>query len=140
MKKKSRNCQQGGVTLLGNRTDVDRLYQAMDIFVFPSRYEGLGMAAVEAQVCGVKTIISEAVPKDAIISSNTEQLFLADGIGVWTEKILSAEIHDRVFVYSEIYDISVQADKLTEFYGGLSDERSGKGQAKGYTGAYNISR
>ena len=110
------------------------------MFVFPSRYEGLGMAAVEAQVCGVKTIISEAVPKDAIISSNTEQLFLRDGIGVWAEKILSANIHDRTFIYSEIYDISVQADKLTEFYGGLFNERSGKGQDEGYTGAYNISR
>ena len=108
------------VMFLGNRNDVYRLYNAMDVFAFPSRYEGLGMAAVEAQVCGAKTIISESVPKDAIISSNTEQLFLADGIDVWAGKILSAEIHDRAFVYSGIYDISVQADKLTEFYIGLT--------------------
>ncbi len=130
----------GGVILLGNRTNVDRLYQAIDIFVFPSRYEGLGIAAIEAQVCGIKTIISEAVPNDAVISSNTEQLLLEDGAGSWAEKILSVKIYDRAFVYSEIYDISIQADKLTEFYEGLSDEGSGKGQAKEYTGAYTISR
>ncbi len=121
MKKKLRNYR-GGVILLGNRTNVERLYQAIDIFVFPSRYEGLGIAAIEAQVCGIKTIISETVPKDAIMTSNTEQLFLEDGVGSWAEKILTNKNYDRPFVYSERYDISVQADKLTEFYGGLSYE------------------
>lgn len=74
------------------------------------------MAAVEAQACEVKTIISEAVPKDAIISSNTEQLFLTGGTGIWSKKIISAENQDKTFIYSEKYDISVQSDKLTDFY------------------------
>lgn len=107
------------VKFLGNRNDVHRLYNAMDVFVLPSRYEGLGMVVVEAQMCSVKAIISQAVPKEAIISSNTEKLFLSDGINVWSERIISAEKRDRYSVYSEIYDISIQADKLVSFYGGL---------------------
>ena len=99
------------------------MYSAMDIFVFPSRYEGLGMAAVKAQMCGVKTIISKAIPKDAIISSHTECLSLADGINVWAEKNNSDFVYYKSITYSEGYDISVQSKKLIHFYGGLTDEK-----------------
>ena len=50
------------VFFLGNRGDVNRILQAMDVFLFPSLYEGLGIAALEAQAAGLPCIISDSVP------------------------------------------------------------------------------
>lgn len=52
------------VQFLGNRKDMNRIYQAMDIFVFPSLFEGLGIVAIEAQAAGVPIVCSEGLPPD----------------------------------------------------------------------------
>lgn len=59
--------QQQGLTdkvkLLGSRNDVIDLYQAMDVFFLPSRFEGLGIVAIEAEATGLPCIISDRVPR-----------------------------------------------------------------------------
>lgn len=117
IEEKAGTISSGKVLFLGNRNDVYRLYQAMDVFVMPSRYEGLGMVAVEAQMCGVKTVVSTAVPTEAEISENIKFVDLSDGIDVWISAILSGDSGNIVTESSyEVYDISVQAKKLTEYY------------------------
>ena len=44
------------VVFLGFRRDLDFLLQGVDIFLFPSLREGLGMAALEAMACGVPVV------------------------------------------------------------------------------------
>ncbi|MCH3975189.1 MAG: glycosyltransferase [Bifidobacterium tibiigranuli] len=58
------------VRFLGMRTDMAGLYSAMDAFVFPSLYEGLGEALIEAQVSGLPAIASTDVPKIAKINDS----------------------------------------------------------------------
>ena len=70
------------VVFTGVRSDVERLYQAMDAFVFPSFYEGLGVAAVEAQSAGVPTLCSDAVPFEARVTDLCEFLPL-DRLDEW---------------------------------------------------------
>lgn len=53
------------VELLGERRDVAKLLSASDIFIFPSIYEGVGLAALEAQASGLKVIASDNVPEEA---------------------------------------------------------------------------
>ncbi len=53
------------ILFLGQRTDVSHLYQAFDAFCLPSRYEGLGMVAIEAQVAGCPCVLSDQVPHEA---------------------------------------------------------------------------
>lgn len=55
----------GSVMLLGEHKNVANLLNAMDCFVFPSKWEGLGMVLLEAQAGGLPCIASDAVPKEA---------------------------------------------------------------------------
>ena len=50
------------IEFLGARNDVDELLQAFDVFCFPSLYEGLAVAYIEAAVSGLPVIISDGVP------------------------------------------------------------------------------
>ena len=52
------------VLFLGQRKDVNRLMQAMDLFLFPSVFEGLGIVGVEAQVSGLPCLFSDQVPRE----------------------------------------------------------------------------
>lgn len=60
------------IIFLGLRNDVSKIYSAFDCFVFPSLYEGLGMALVEAQISGLPCIASTKVPLDTKITDNVE--------------------------------------------------------------------
>lgn len=102
------------VLFLGNRNDVYRLYNAMDVFVFPSRYEGLGMVAVEAQFCGVRTVMSDKVPNDAKISDDTISLSLNSSVNEWLRAITNKSKDDENNRLK--YDISIQSVKLENYY------------------------
>jgi glycosyltransferase involved in cell wall biosynthesis len=69
----------GKTTLLSNRGNMDRLYQAMDVFALPSLYEGLGIVAIEAQSAGLPTICSTGVAEDANVSPLFQRMSLDDG-------------------------------------------------------------
>lgn len=53
------------VTLMGSRGDVPQILCAFDAMIFPSLYEGLGGAVLEAQLVGVPAIVSDAIPRVA---------------------------------------------------------------------------
>jgi glycosyltransferase involved in cell wall biosynthesis len=56
------------VVFAGLRGNVPQLMQdAMDVFVFPSVFEGLGLVVLEAQAAGLPTLISTNVPADAVV-------------------------------------------------------------------------
>ncbi len=57
------------IRFIGIRHDIDRLMLGCDALLFPSRGEGLGMVAVEAQAAGLPVLASEAVPKECVVSS-----------------------------------------------------------------------
>jgi glycosyltransferase involved in cell wall biosynthesis len=58
---------QDRLRLVGVRSDIDRLMRASDVLLFPSRQEGLGMVAVEAQAAGLPVLASQAVPRECIV-------------------------------------------------------------------------
>lgn len=105
------------VLFLGQRSDVNELYQAMDIFLFPSLYEGLGMVAVEAQVAGCACICSTEVPIAAKISNNIEFIDLNENVSVWIDKIKLCEKNSRTAsIDIDLFDINKESPKLVEFY------------------------
>lgn len=74
------------VLFLGVCTDVARKLQAMDVFLFPSKFEGLGISILEAQIAGCKCIASDRVPMETKYSEDTKYLSLSN-IKKWTEEI-----------------------------------------------------
>ena len=109
------------VIFAGVRSDVPELMQAMDIFVFPSLFEGLGVAAVEAQAAGLPTVISDCIPSEVIISKDlVSVLSLDQSPEEWANHILSRIGVKRTDHSYEIiengYDATVNAKWLTEYY------------------------
>lgn len=109
------------VQLLGIRNDIPELLQAMDIFLFPSLFEGLPVSLVEAQATGIKCVISDGVPEEAIlIPENVEVISLKKSAKEWADKILQIQNFDRKNVSEMIkekgYDIKENAKKLEEKY------------------------
>lgn len=66
-------------------------YKAADLFCLPSRYEGLGMAAIEAQAAGLKCLLSESVPKEADVTGKC--VYLPDDLNAWTEELKKPAPH-----------------------------------------------
>lgn len=103
------------VIILTNRDDVNELYQAMDVFAFPSLAEGLGLVAVEAQVSGLPCVLSDRVPSEAKISEKVEFLELNED--VWVDALQEAmNTSGRKEVYNAFYDINSAANNLMEKY------------------------
>jgi glycosyltransferase involved in cell wall biosynthesis len=77
------------IKFVGLRNDIPVMLQSMDVFVFPSIYEGLGLVLLEAQACGIPCIVSEAIQPEADLNLNLiTKLKLDDNAEIWAEKIL----------------------------------------------------
>lgn len=108
------------VIFTGVRDDVNDLLQAMDVFVFPSNYEGLPVTIVEAQASGLQCIISENVPIECKITDLVSQIRLSNGAETWAEYATEASRCPRENEYESIkesgYDIEENAKKLLDYY------------------------
>ncbi len=122
LKEKAQNLGlEKSVIFLGSRSDVAELMQAMDVFVLPSHYEGLGIVAIEAQAAGLKTICSNTVPQETKVTNLIEYLPLELGAEGWSKTIIKyQEGYKRVDTSSQIikagYDIKQIAKELERFY------------------------
>ena len=108
------------VHFLGVRSDVADLMQAMDVFVFPSLYEGLGIALIEAQAAGLPCVVSDTIPHEAYLTDLVDSESLSAPAEKWAEKILAKRSIPRTDRRAEIaahgFDITTEAVKLQEFY------------------------
>lgn len=109
------------VRFLGVRSDVADVMQAMDVFVFPSLYEGLPVTMVEAQASGLPCLISDKVPSECVLTNGlVEKVPLSESPDVWAERILEKRSLPRTDHHAEIaaqgFDINTEAVKLQEFY------------------------
>lgn len=124
IKKKVDECELlDHVIFLGSRKDVNKLYSAADMFVFPSLHEGLGIVVIEAQASGLPCIVSDAIPPEADMELGLLcTLPLQDDIKQWTKNIISNKknISERddisKLVLKSKYNIRVVAEQMQDFY------------------------
>lgn len=109
------------VIFTGVRSDVNEVLQAMDMFVFPSIYEGLPVTVIEAQATGLPCLISDAVTDEVCITDLVTRYSLNESPQNWAEKIteLSA-LTERMDMSEKIadsgYDIKTTSQWLQNFY------------------------
>ncbi|WP_296878376.1 glycosyltransferase family 1 protein [Thomasclavelia sp.] len=109
------------IIFTGVRDNVNELMQAMDIFVFPSIYEGLPVTLIEAQANGLPIVKSNNVPDQCIITDNVYSMSLDQSPHEWAKKILDiASNFKRKDTSQQIidngYDIRTNAKWLEKFY------------------------
>jgi glycosyltransferase involved in cell wall biosynthesis len=84
------------VVFAGVRDDVPELLAAMDVFVFPSKYEGLGLAVVEAQAAGLRCVISDVIPAEAdLVPGLVQRLSLGEGAAAWAGAVTLTRTRKR---------------------------------------------
>ncbi len=114
------------VLFLGNRSDVERIYQAMDVFVFPSRVEGFGIAAIEAQAASVQVIASTELPKDVEMTSSIRRIPLREGAEIWAQAVLTSKARHSDDVLRVLrkkgFGINDQANQMSDYYARLVKE------------------
>lgn len=108
------------VIFAGVRSDVADLLQTMDVFVFPSNYEGLPVTVIEAQAAGLPCFISDKVSIECKKTDLVQQIPLSVGADTWAEVILKAQGTERRDTSEEIkragFDIQENAKRLQQFY------------------------
>ncbi len=108
------------VIFTGVRSDIPDLLQAMDVFLFPSHFEGLGIVLIEAQAAGLKSFASDIIPKEAKVTNLLEFLSLNQEANNWATRVLEEINYERRNTHKEImqcgYDIYETTLWLENFY------------------------
>ena len=104
------------VIILENRDDIPALMSAMDVFVFPSKWEGFGNVLIEAQCMGLRCIISDRVPEAVRLTNLVVVRSLEDSPSEWAETLLDNTILGSPIGKLEDYDMRKSVDKLIELY------------------------
>jgi len=114
------------VMFTGARSDVNRLLQAADIMVFPSLYEGMPVAVLEAQAAGLPCIISDGITEEVCITPLIQRMPLSLGPGKWADMVLNVRTTERTdtgeYFVNSGFDITSLVGKLTEFYLQVSNQ------------------
>lgn len=114
---KIKSLQLNNIKLLGERSDVNKLLNAFDVFILPSRFEGLGISAIEAQVNGLQCILSDKIPRETNISNNSIYLPL-NNVDKWVQELQKVSVRDTLKqknCVSKHYDLFSNSVILQEF-------------------------
>ena len=117
-KVKSKNIE-NKVLFLEIRKDIPELLSAMDVFVFPSFYEGMPNTIIEAQASGLSCVISDTITKQANITGLVKYISLDKYAEIWADTVLkcSSESHKKYtkddFI-SHKYEIKSSVDTFVE--------------------------
>lgn len=108
------------VRFLGNRSDVNELYQAMDVFVLPSLFEGIPVVGIEAQFADLPCIFSDKIPKEVCFSEKSRFLGFDKCPSEWADAILEYKGIKRSSTNTDIlnshYDIKAAHNILEAYY------------------------
>ena len=115
------------VIFTGSRSDVPQLLNMMDVFLFPSLYEGLGLVVIEAQAAGLPIVIADSVPRETeVVTDLFAWISLSQAPEDWAEKCLQMVdrkdqlIHPspREILEESSFNIATNWRELDRFYSG----------------------
>ena len=107
------------VVFMGEVDNVDALYQGMDYFAFPSLYEGMSIALLEAEANGLTCLISSGNPEDSVLNENVFRINSFDK-DLWCQKLLESSSYRVSNEHNNLigseHDINVQIKKVKELF------------------------
>ena len=118
------------VVMVGSKTNTEDYYQAMDVFVFPSLWEGLPVSVVEAQANGLPCLLSDVITHDVDLTDQIQYLSLNEK-KIWLKEIATIQEKKRSGATTENkmklqpFDATDVAKQLQDFYL-KQDERASK--------------
>ncbi|WP_434399820.1 glycosyltransferase family 1 protein [Planococcus sp. 11815] len=108
------------VIFLGKKENVQDFLFAADFFIFPSKFEGLGMSVIEAQMTGLSCFVSNRVPKEVNLFNKTCFLDIQDTPQKWAEEICDNNFSNKQRLNTDLnnslFNIKNQAPKLLQYY------------------------
>lgn len=106
------------VRFLGSQADVSPFYQAMDVFVMPSRFEGVPLTGVEAQYALLPCVFSDRVPREVAFTERCSFVPLEKSADEWAEQILRVVPPERhaLQITDHRYDIHQASQLLADYY------------------------
>lgn len=108
------------VLLTGVRYDLERIYQAMDVFVMPSLYEGFPISVLEAQASGLSCVLSDNITRDVGINQNVWYIALSKDIQMWADKITACleapRLPEDLNRTAVEYDLNKNVKELVDVY------------------------
>ena len=110
----------GNVMLIGNTDRIEDYYQAIDALIMPSNFEGFGLVAVESQISGTPTIVSNNVPEKTRVSELIQYLPIQEEtVNKWVDSLLGAKEYIKHNVIDELdkrYELKTLVEKVVEIY------------------------
>lgn len=104
----------------GNQKETWKYYQAMDFFIFPSRFEGLPGTVVEAQSAGLRCLISDKIAEETLITELAVSKSIAESPVKWAEYVIANREYERTDRYEQIvsagFDVRTQAKWYEQLY------------------------
>lgn len=108
------------VHFLGNHSNIADYYQAMDYFVYPSRFEGLPGTIIEAQTNGLKCLMSDTICDEVKVTPLVETMSIEAEPELWAKRIEENAGYERKSRVKEIqkagFDVRAQAEEMMKFY------------------------
>ena len=116
---------QDKIKLFGSRNDVYQFYQGADLFFLPSKFEGFGLACIEAETSGLQCLVSDAFPLEINITKNVNYMSLKKSAIEWSKTIegLMCKKNDRISAFSRFKESKFSnanaGERLLNFYENL---------------------
>ena len=109
------------VIIIPGTNNVNEFYQAMDVFVLPSLWEGFPVVGVEAQASGLKCFLSNNIDRSIKIVDNIELLNIDENVEKWADIIIKNDIYyNRNKAMDTLinngYDIKTESKKIEDYY------------------------
>ena len=108
------------IKFLGMRTNIAELLQAIDVFIFPSFFEGLPVTLIESQAAGLKILASDTITDEVKLTNDISYLSINESPGIWANKINSflpvKKKNNLDLIVQNNYDIISNALEIETFY------------------------